>query len=262
MNRLTSIQKIRGCLAGGGRSIGSWMQIPHPSIAEIMGQAGYDWVAIDLEHGAIGAHQLPDLFRALELGGTLPLVRLARGHPTDCKQALDAGAGGVIVPMIESAEQLVAVRDACRWPPAGTRGVGFSRANLFGKHFDVYRMEAQTPLLVAMIEHHRAVANLEDIFRVDGLDAVLIGPYDLSASMGLTAQFDHPKFCAVMENIRALAETRGVPAGIHVVAPSREQLLQRLDEGYRFLAYSIDAVMLSSVVGHGIDSTQIDEDSP
>lgn len=253
MNRLSTIQQIRERLRSGGHSIGSWMQIPHPSIAEIMGQAGYDWVAVDMEHGAIAAHQLPDLFRALELGNTLPLARIAQGHPKDCKQALDAGAGGIIVPMIESAEQLVAVRDACRWPPAGTRGVGFSRANLFGKHFEVYREEAQAPLLVAMIEHHRAVANLEKILEVDGLDAILIGPYDLSASMGLTAQFDHPDFCAAMENIRTLAEARAFPAGIHVVAPSREQLQQRLDEGYRFLAYSIDTVMLNSVVSHGAD---------
>jgi len=137
MNRLDAIKRLREKLRTGGISIGSWMQIPHPSIAEIMGQAGYDWVAVDMEHGSIGAHQLPDLFRALELGNTLPLARVARGHAKDCKQALDAGAGGIIVPMIESAEQLVEVRDACRWPPAGMRGIGFSRANLFGKHFDV-----------------------------------------------------------------------------------------------------------------------------
>lgn len=253
MNRLTTTQKIRERLRAGEHSIGSWMQIPHPSIAEIMGQAGYDWVAVDMEHGAIAVHQLPDLFRALELGGTLPLVRLAQGHPKDCKQALDAGAGGVIVPMIDSEEQLISVRNACRWPPAGIRGVGFSRANLFGKHFDAYREEAQAPLLVAMIEHYRAVESLEKILEVDGLDAILIGPYDLSASMGLTAQFDHPEFCAVMEKIRVLADTHAIPAGIHVVAPSREQLQQRLDEGYRFLAYSIDAVMLNSVVSHGAD---------
>lgn len=229
------------------------MQIPHSSVAEIMGQAGYDWVAVDMEHGAIAVHQLPDLFRALELGGTLPLVRLAQGHPKDCKQALDAGAGGVIVPMIESAEQLVAVRDACRWPPSGTRGVGFSRSNLFGKHFEAYREEAQAPLLVAMIEHYCAVENLEKILEVDGLDAILIGPYDLSASMGITAQFDDPDFCTVMDKIRSLAATHGIPAGVHVVAPSREQIRQRLSEGYRFLAYSIDSVMLNSVAGYAAD---------
>jgi len=131
MNRLEKIRLIRQSLHENKPSVGSWMQIPHASVAEIMGQAGYDWVAVDMEHGAIGVHQLPDLFRALELGGTLPLARLAQSQTKDCKQALDAGAGGVIVPMVESAEQLMQVRDACRWPPAGTRGVGFSRANLF-----------------------------------------------------------------------------------------------------------------------------------
>lgn len=250
MNRLKSIQEIRARLNSGGHSIGSWMQIPHSSIAEIIGQAGYDWVAVDMEHGAFAASQLPDLFRALELGNTLPLARIAHGHPKDCKQALDAGAGGIIVPMIESAEQLIAVRDACRWPPAGTRGVGFSRANVFGKHFESYRTEAQAPLLVAMIEHHQAVVNIEEILEVEGLDAILVGPYDLSASMGLTAQFEHPDFCTAIENIRVLAAAKSIPAGIHIIEPSREQLQQRLDEGYRFLAYSIDAVMLSSVVSY------------
>ena len=168
MNRLEKINSIRQSLAANQPSVGSWMQIPHASVAEIMGQAGYDWVAVDMEHGAISVHQLPGLFRALELGGTLPLVRLAHGHPMDCKQALDAGAGGVIVPMVESAVQLITVRDACRWPPAGTRGVGFSRANLFGKHFEAYREEAQSPLLVAMIEHSRAVEGIEEILAVDG----------------------------------------------------------------------------------------------
>ena len=213
------------------------MQIPHPSIAEIMGRAGYDWVAVDMEHGAIGVHQLPDLFRALELGGTLPLARVSEGQPKDCKQALDAGAGGIIAPMIESAEQLVAVRDACRWPPAGTRGVGFSRANLFGKYFDPYCAEAQAPLLVAMIENRRAVENLERILVVDGLDAILIGPYDLSASMGLTAQFDSPEFTMVMDRIRNLCGQHGVPCGLHVVMPQSEILAGRVAEGYRFVAY-------------------------
>ncbi len=244
MNRLASIESIRSRLRDGSASIGSWMQIPHASIAEIMGQSGYDWVAVDLEHGTIGHQQLPDLFRALELGNTLPLVRLARGHVTDCKQALDAGAGGVIVPMVESAEQLLAVRDACRWPPGGSRGVGFSRANLFGKNFDVYRTEAQAPLLVAMIEHIRAVENLGAILAVEGLDAILIGPYDLSASLGLTAEFEHVRFKATMACIIDAARNAGIPVGLHVVQPSAEELERRLADGYRVIAYSIDAVML------------------
>lgn len=245
MNRAAAIHQIRQRLRDGGHSIGSWIQIPHGSVAEIMGQAGYDWVAVDLEHGSISVQQLPDLFRALEMGGTLPLARLAQGQPKDCKQALDAGAGGVIVPAVESAAHLEEIRNACRWPPAGTRGVGFSRANLFGKHFENYAKEAQAPLLVAMIEHIRAIEHLEAIVRVPGLDALFIGPYDLSASMGLTAQFEHRDFQAALERIKNLAAKSQIACGVHVVAPSPEELRQRLDQGYRFVAYSIDAVFLN-----------------
>jgi len=245
MNRLKTIQKIRKKLSDGNCSIGSWMQIPHASVAEIMGQAGYDWVAVDMEHGAISVHQLPDLFRALELGNTLPLVRLARGHFKDCKQALDAGAGGVIVPMIESAEQLIIVRDAIRWPPNGTRGVAFSRANLFGKNFNEYIKEAKQPLLIAMIENINAVKNLDEILQVHGLDAILIGPYDLSASMGLTARFEEQDFIRTMGVVRQKALDAKIPCGLHIVTPSEDDLLNKIENGYRFIAYSIDAVFLN-----------------
>jgi 2-dehydro-3-deoxyglucarate aldolase len=244
MNRLKAIRDIRSSLTSNTASVGSWIQIPNASVAEIMGQGGYDWVAIDLEHGAISVDKLPDLFRALELGGTLPLARLAQGHPKDCKQALDAGAGGVIVQMIESAMQLANVRDVCRWPPSGTRGVGYSRANLFGKNFDEYRKEAQEPLLIAMVENIRAVENLDSICSVDGLDAILIGPYDLSASMGLTAEFESPTFISTIESIFKCCQRNGIASGIHVVEPDFGVLQKRIKEGYQFIAYSIDAVFL------------------
>ena len=244
MNRISAISAIREKLSGGGVSVGSWLQIPHPSIAEIMGQSDYDWVAVDMEHGAISSHQLPDLFRALELGETLPLARLIQGGVNECKQALDAGAGGVIVPMVESAEQLELVRDACRWPSSGTRGVGFSRANLFGKYFDQYVEEAQAPLLVAMIEHVRAVDNLESILKVEGLDAILIGPYDLSASIGLTADFEHPEFIRLMKIICRKAESNNIASGVHVVKPYEGEIRRSIANGYRFIPYSIDAAFL------------------
>ena len=245
MNRLKAIVDIRKKLSSGDVSVGSWIQIPHPSIAEIMGQAGYDWVAVDMEHGAISVHQLPDLFRALELGNTLPLVRLAQSHFKDCKQALDAGAGGVIVPMIESADQLRKIRDATRWPPSGNRGVAFARANLFGKNFDEYSQEAKKPLLVAMIEHIDAIDELNDILKVDGLDAILIGPYDLSASMNLTGQFDHQEFTKAIKDIKSKSELANIPCGIHVISPSIDDLQKKVDDGYRFIAYSIDTAFLT-----------------
>lgn len=246
MNRIKKINEIRRKMSSKKPTIGSWIQIPHASVAEIMGQSGYDWVAVDMEHGAISSHQLPDLFRALELGGTLPLARIAQDTAKDCKCALDAGAGGVIVPMIESAEQLTNIRDMCRWPPAGRRGGGFSRANMFGKYFDDYIEEAQAPLLIAMIENIRAVENLEDILQVKGLDAILIGPYDLSASISLTAKLKSEKFLKIMKKIKKISDQYDIPCGIHVVTPDDRLLKQYIDDGYRFIAYSIDSVFMHS----------------
>lgn len=245
MNRLQVIEEIRHKLSSGICSIGSWMQIPNSSVAEIMGQSGYDWVAVDLEHGSISVNQLPDIFRALELGNTLPLVRLAEAQAKDCKQALDAGAGGVIVPMVEDSNQLEFIRDYCRWPPSGKRGVGFSRANLFGKFFEEYIEEAQKPLLIAIIESIKAVDNLESILQVKGLDAVLIGPYDLSASMNLTAKFENKEFLHIIEKIHSLSNQYSIACGIHVVDPEHNNLKKRIVEGYQFIAYSVDSVFLS-----------------
>lgn len=248
MNRMAAINRIRSGLQNGGLSVGSWMQLSDPSVAEIMGASNFDWVAVDLEHGNISHHELPNIFRALQLGNTLPLARVAEGNPSDCKQALDAGAGGVIIPMVESGEQLISVRDACCWPPAGTRGVAFSRANLFGKNFDIYKKECQKPLLIAMIENVCALNNLDEILNVEGLDAILIGPYDLSASLGLIGEFEHPDFLSARNKILNCAKEKNIAAGIHVVEPSSCELKARIDEGYRFLAYSIDTVMLRKAV--------------
>jgi 2-dehydro-3-deoxyglucarate aldolase len=252
MNKLEKIKLIRKNLFNGKYSIGSWMQIPHTSIAEIIGQAGYDWVAVDMEHGSISSHQLPDLFRAIELGNTLPLARVAEGKEKDCKHALDAGAGGLIIPMVESAKQLKEIVNFSAWPPSGNRGVAFSRANLFGKNFQEYIQEAQKPLIIAMIENINALENLDEILKVSGLDAILIGPYDLSASMKLTAKFEDQRFLDVMQTIKDQADKAKIPCGLHIVEPDELVLKRKIDDGYRFIAYSIDAVILKKFINHPI----------
>jgi 2-dehydro-3-deoxyglucarate aldolase len=244
MKRIEKVNLVRTKLQDGKVSMGSWMQIPNPSVAEIMGDASYDWIAIDMEHGAISISQLPDMIRALDIGSSLPIVRLAQGEAKDCKQALDSGAGGVIVPMIESKEQLAKVRDMCCWPPMGRRGVGFSRANLFGKYFEEYKREAQAPLLVAQIESVKGARNLEEIIGVDGLDAILIGPYDLSASMGIPGQFGSQEFKDMMDEILRICHASRFPAGMHIVMPDTEYLNEKILEGFKFIAYSIDAIFL------------------
>ncbi len=245
MNRLEKVRTIRTALQSGSPVIGSWMQIPDSNIAEIMGRAGYQWVAIDMEHGPVAVNQLPDIFRALELGGTLPLARVASPLPINCRQALDQGAAGVVVPMISSAAQLQAIVNECHWPPRGRRGVGFQRANVFGKFFDSYTQEAQESLVVAQIEHIDAVNDLESILKVKGLDAIMVGPYDLSASLGMTGDFENKKYKDVLSKILEVCAEQKVSCGIHVVQPDAKMLKQRISEGYTFIAYGVDTVFLN-----------------
>ncbi len=241
---MLTLYDIKAKIRSGKASIGTWLQIPSSDVAEIMGRAGYDWVAVDLEHGSFTRRDLPDIFRAIELGGTVPFARMADLTRTSIKGALDSGAKGLIFPMIESRDQLDVAIDHALYPPAGTRGIGFCRANLFGKEFDQGIIEKSDTFFCAMIEDIRAVDKLNEILSHPKLDAIMVGPYDLSGSMGLTGQFEHPDFIAVLDTIAHKAEKHEVPMGLHVVQPDPEQLVAKIAAGYRFIAYSIDTVFL------------------
>lgn len=234
---------LRAHLQRGGHSVGGWMQIPDDSVAEIMGAAGYDWVALDLEHGRFCEHDLAAMFRALELGKCLPFARVGEVTPYAIKAVLESGGRGIILPMIETADQLAAAIGWAHYPPRGTRGVGYSRANIFGKTFENYSRTID-PFVVAQIEHVRAIENIEAILAVKGLDAVMIGPYDLSASMGLTGEFEHPDFKQAVANYTAACRKMGTISGIHVIEPQPEKLQSAISDGHRFIAYGTDAIFL------------------
>lgn len=220
------------------------MQLADTNTAEILARNGYEWITLDLEHGHFSPHQIPDLFRAIELGGALPFARVATPAIINCRHALDAGAAGIVIPMITSAEQLRPLVQGCHWPPKGTRGVGFCRANGFGANFDAYKQEAQSSIVIAQIEHVDAIANLDGILAVDGLDAVMIGPYDLSASLGRTGDLDHPDVVGAINAIREACRRAKKPSGTHVVDPNPSLLRSRIDEGFRFIAFGVDTVFL------------------
>ncbi len=243
--RVWKTTKIKKALRSGKASIGSWMQIPNASVAEIMGDAGYDWVAVDLEHGGFSQEIIQDIFRALELGGTSPFARVAQCSAKDIKQALDAGAQGIILPMIEVREQLEQAISWGNYPPRGTRGVGYSRANMFGKKLNSYvQNEAQQIVVVAQIEHIRAVQNLDSILSVKLLDAIMVGPYDLSGSMNITGQFEHPDFLRVIKAIHDKTNKYQIPMGLHIVQPDKAVLHEKMKQGYQLIAYGTDAVFL------------------
>ena len=224
-------------------SIGSWIQIPSPSLAEIFGSQGYDWTAVDMEHGPISLESLTDLFRAIENGGSLPFTRVFDLNLENCRRILDAGAAGLIFPQIKNANQLKNLILGCQYPPAGNRGVGFSRANRFGQNFKK-QIKNFKPFMVAMIENKEAIQNLDKILQVEGLDAIFIGPYDLSASINVLAKFKSKKFQNILKQILIKSKKYKIPCGIHLVTPDKLDLKKKIKDGYKFIAYSMDTVIL------------------
>lgn len=251
---MKTAKDIRRALREKRPTVGTWLQIPSADSAEIIARMGYDWAAVDMEHGAFTRADLPNIFRALERWGTMPFVRVAEGAMREIKACLDSGARGLIFPMIETWEQLDEAIMYSLYPggkefPHGRRGVGFSRANSYGLDFTAHTEPeglGHDLVLVAQIEHVNALDNLEAIFSHPRLDAYMVGPYDLSASMGLTGQFEHPEFLKALTLIEQQADARGLPKGFHVVQPDPEALIARAAQGYTFLAYGIDSLFLQS----------------
>ncbi len=255
-----SIHDIRTLMRKGQPTVGSWLQVPSAHVAEILAKARYDWLAVDMEHGTFAPSLLPDIFRAIRCGGASPLVRVAEATKTPIKTALDAGAHGLIFPMIESRAQLDAAIEWALYPyfcadsvphsaykAYGTRGIGYACANGFGQDFTQYtRTLAQDILLVAQIEHITAVQNLVEIVAHPRLDALMIGPYDLAGSMGVPIHeaWEHEEFVATVQHICNICRIHAMPVGLHVVQPDVNVLAQRIAEGYGFIAYGTDAVFL------------------
>lgn len=234
-------------------TIGSWITLAHPAIAEIMAKAGFDWLVVDLEHSVIGIDAAGELIRSIDLCGVTPLVRLTSNHPDQIKRVMDAGAHGLIVPMVNGRADAEKAVSAVHYPPRGSRGVGLARAQGYGARFHEYReWLAENAVVIVQIEHIEAVSNLKDIFSVDGVDGYIIGPYDLSASMGLPGQFEHPDVVAALEKIKETGIAMGMPGGVHVVEPDPKELQSRIDEGYTFLAYSVDIRMLDTACRNGL----------
>ena len=246
---------IRQRLLAGEAVVGSWINSCSPVVAELMAAAGFDFLAVDAEHSPVDVPQAQALFQAVRSGNPSceAMVRLPDGDYATIKRYLDAGAGGVIAPLINTAAQAAEVVQAVKYPPQGRRGVGFCRANAYGMALESAVAKANDETLVCVqIEHVDGVRNIDEILSVEGVDAVFIGPYDLSASMGITAQFDRPEMAEATDKILAACRSHSVVAGIHVVQPDAGELLRRYKEGYRLLAYSLDITMLTTASHQGL----------
>ena len=232
-------------LQQGKICIGSWITLGNNGIAEIFASAGFDWLVVDLEHSTISIEQAGELIRTIDLAGAVPLVRLTSNDISQIKRVMDAGAQGIVVPNVKSAAEAIDAVAATRYEPKGCRGVGLARAQQYGPGFNEYlEWQKDGPLVIVQIEHQLALDQLDKIFSVVGVDGFIIGPYDLSCSMGMPGEFERPEFVAAMQQILEAGLKFGCPAGMHIVEPDPDLLRQVIREGYRFIAYSVDIRML------------------
>jgi 2-dehydro-3-deoxyglucarate aldolase len=238
-------------------TIGSWITLGHPAIAEIMAKSGFDWLTVDMEHSAITLHQAQQLVQVIELAGCVPLVRVEENNPNSIKRAMDTGAHGVIVPSVNSKEDAVRAVHAVKYPPLGTRGVGLARAQGYGMEFEKYKEWVnKESVVVVQIESIQAVQNLKEILRVKGVDAFIVGPYDLSGSMGRPGDFNHPDMTSALKRIMKASERLQIPAGFHVIPPDVDALLAKIKEGYKFLAFSLDTLFLGQSCKKAVESAK------
>ena len=249
------MESLKSKLAQSQFTIGSWITLAHPAIAEIMSNAGFDWLVIDLEHSVVTIREAEELIRVISLSGSCPLVRLSINDPVQIKRVMDAGAHGVIVPMVNFADDAKRAVEAVHYPPKGKRGIGLARAQGYGSTFDHYlKWLDKESIVIVQVEHIEAIGNLNQILAVDGVDGFLVGPYDLSSSLGVSGQFKHPAMKEAMDRILSTSIASGKAAGIHVVEPDPMALQKRVDQGYNFVAYSVDIRMLDHICRHGIDA--------
>jgi len=240
-------------LRNGELTIGSWITIGSSAIAEIFANSGFDWLVVDLEHTTLSLDQAGEIIRTIDLSGLPALVRLTDNDSNQIKRVMDAGANGIVVPMVNSIDDAKSAISATRYAPIGHRGVGLARAQLYGDSFRGHlEWQKDGPVVIVQIEHQSALDNLTEIFSVPGVDGFIIGPYDLSCSMGIPGEFDRPEFIKAMDQILQAGLKAGCVAGLHIVEPDTEHLKKAIREGYRFIAYSVDIRMLDVSARTGV----------
>ncbi len=226
-------------------TVGSWITLPDTAIAEIMARSGFDWLTVDMEHSVITLDKAQELIRVIELCGVSALVRVGENNPNLIKRVMDAGAHGVIVPMVNSSDDAQNAVSSVKYPPMGLRGVGLARAQGYGLCFNEYKEWLnKNSIVIVQIEHIKAVENLEDILSVPGVDGFIVGPYDLSGSLGKPGDFKSTAMKKALREIIRVAHIMRKPAGFHVIMPSEKDLLEKVIEGYRFLGFSLDTIFL------------------
>lgn len=238
MNR--NLQAFKQKLAKGDYVLGPFSKSSDPAFIEASGHAGFDFIILDLEHGPNNILSLQNLIRAAEISGILPLVRVPFETPSDLARALDVGAAGLQIPQVDSAQQVKEILKLTKFAPGGDRGVcRFVRAAGYSStDRQVYFREANENLIILQLEGKKAIDNLDEIIAVPGIDILFIGPYDLSQSLGVAGQVDHPAVIAEMEKICRKCKEKGVVVGTFTDTLAAAERWKKA--GVQYLSYSVD----------------------
>jgi 4-hydroxy-2-oxoheptanedioate aldolase len=240
----------------GKPAVNGWLAIPNGFSAEVMAQAGWDSVTVDLQHGVQDYQSMVTCFQAMQSHPVLPMVRVPWNEPGIVGKVLDAGAYGVICPMINTRAEAEAFVSYCRYPPMGKRSNGPIRAGIYGSGTTYQSTANQEVLCLPMIETQEAVDNLEAILDVPGIDAVYIGPSDLGFSMGLPPVLDReePQIIAIYERIVQETRRRGLRACVHCLTPA--YAVRMIGMGFNLVTLGNDSGLLLTAARAAIKATR------
>ena len=220
---------------------------------EVMALAGFEWLVVDIEHTPIDMETVQTLIITIQANDMKALVRVSKNEEVVIKKVLDMGADGIIVPMVSSKEDAKQAVDYAKYPPVGKRGVGLYRSTKYGTKFEEYKKwVAEELVIIAQIEHIDAVNNIDDILSVEGIDGTIIGPYDLSGSMGYPGEFERDDVKVAVQHVLDRCKAHNVPSGFHVVDTEPEKLNLKIEQGCTFLAYGIDYFFMRDAAINGM----------
>ena len=234
-------------------TVGSWIMMGNSMSVEVMALAGFEWLVIDIEHTPIDMETVQTLIITIQANNMKALVRVSKNEEVVIKKVLDMGADGIIVPMVSSKEDAEQAVNYAKYPPVGKRGVGLYRSTKYGTKFEEYKKWVDEELvIIAQIEHIDAVNNIDDILNVDGIDGTIIGPYDLSGSMGYPGEFEREDVKVAVQHVLDRCKEHSVPSGFHVVDTDPAKLQLKIDQGCTFLAYGIDYFFMRDAAMNGM----------
>lgn len=241
--------KLKRDLAAGKVCIGATITMENTVVAELLSHVGLDWLWFEMEHSATSDGGALAMLQATNGADISTVVRVPWNDKTMIKRALDNGPDGIIIPLVNTAEEAEAAVRAMKYPPVGERGAGLSRAQCYGIHMGEYMGTANDEVMTTiMIEHVTAIKNVDQILAVKGIDSVMVGALDLSGSMGLLGQTTHPDVETAIQKVLAASKKAKVPCGIITTAP--EQANERIKQGFTQIIIGIDVLyLLGGVTG-------------